>query len=331
MRNIAILALPGSHYSGIAAFLDLCVMANRYTETLYEPVEGPSVAMAGHVLTMDGGPVIFADGRRMSSDGAVGMDMAFEAIFVPAFRIDDRTDGAGDLDVRLGRARGLCAWLRHHHDAGSVLAASATAVPILAETGLLDGGEASVPMDLAGLMRRRYPSVRIDGGAALTAWKRLYTASAMGAEPALALRIMEDVWSANLGDVLSRLTGIRNTEMGDWRGTPGLLLDKDPVVERGQLLLQEHFATKCSIADLADTLAVSQKMLTRRFKRRLGMTPQQYLQHLRMAAACNQLTHTSRRIDRIAFMVGYADVGFFREKFREHTSLTPAEYRRRAR
>jgi transcriptional regulator GlxA family with amidase domain len=72
---------------------------------------------------------------------------------------------------------------------------------------------------------------------------------------------------------------------------------------------------------------VSQRTLTRRFRVRLGMTPQAYLQHLRITAASNMLAKSGRRIERIAAMVGYADADFFKRLFRARVGMTPAAYR----
>lgn len=81
---------------------------------------------------------------------------------------------------------------------------------------------------------------------------------------------------------------------------------------------------------MAEAVGLSQKALTRRFRASLNLTPQAYLQYLRMEAAKRQLLHTKRRIDRIAGLVGYNDVGFFKEKFRAHTGVTPAAFRKAA-
>ncbi len=59
------------------------------------------------------------------------------------------------------------------------------------------------------------------------------------------------------------------------------------------------------------------------------MTPLDYLQILRIEAAKQMLTRSNRKIDRIGYLVGYSDPGFFKKVFRARTGLSPGEYRRR--
>lgn len=57
----------------------------------------------------------------------------------------------------------------------------------------------------------------------------------------------------------------------------------------------------------------------------------EYIQHLRIAKARELLQFTTLTIDRIAWDVGYSDVGAFRKVFSRLIGLTPSVYRDRFR
>jgi YesN/AraC family two-component response regulator len=60
------------------------------------------------------------------------------------------------------------------------------------------------------------------------------------------------------------------------------------------------------------------------------MTPLDYLQLLRVEAAKQMLTRSLRRVDRISYLVGYSDPGYFKKVFRTRTGMTPSQFRHAA-
>ncbi|MBN8605573.1 MAG: helix-turn-helix domain-containing protein [Caulobacterales bacterium] len=322
-RKVAVLALPGCHHGGVGTALDLCHLANRYTHALFAGQDGPKSAMRAVLITRDGAPARFADGRSVAVDAAMDEADVYDIVLVPSFE----AGSDAKLARLLGAASDVSAWLRAQRRRGARIAASGAGVLVVAQSGLLDGGEAANPIEHAALMRRRFPRVRADGGADLVRWSGVHTANAIAAEPSLMLRVLEDAVSPILSDHLSKWTRISDATFGFETAVSG----GDDVVDRAQAWLQERFTQKCKITDLAQAMALSQKTLTRRFNDKLGVTPQAYLQSLRVEAAKRQLTHTNRRVERIANLVGYGDVGFFKEKFAELVGASPSVYRARMR
>lgn len=327
MRNVAVLALPGCHFSGIAAVLDLTRLANLYTDALFAGTEGPRMAMQTHLLTCDGSDVCFADGRRMRADRAVDRGAVYDVVYIASFEVESVTA----LERRLASyKKDVCSWIRNQRDAGARIAAAGTGILVLAQSGLLDGGRAAEPADYAGLMRRKYRSVRTTAVDSIVYWSGLYTASVIGVEPSLFVRVLEDALSRNLGDHLIKVTRIRDGDVGaEVARAAGP--SEDDVVWRAQAWLRQRFTQKVTIPQVAAAVAVSQRTLARRFKQRLNMSPQVYLQQLRMEMAKRQLLHTERRVDRIALLVGYTNSAFFKEKFCAYTGMSPSAFRAVAR
>lgn len=317
LKDVAVLALPGSYLSSVGALTDGLALVARQILAMFAPPYATPMQTRVRLLTADGGPLQFAGGRQMASDGDLHGDTAFRIVYLPAFV------GGGDaeLSTLLDHARPLSDWLRRQRSSGAVLGASGTAVMLLAESGLLDGGKAALPDPLRAMFKRRYRRVKVDVRAPLTEHEGVYTCGAPAAEWALVARLVERAISPMSAQWLARTTGMES----DRRDSPAS--SEDPLVASAQFWLAQRFAQDLSISELARTLAVSHATLLRRFERSLGMTPGDYARRLRVESAKRMLHSTRRSIEQIAAMVGYADVRAFRALFKAHTGTSPTEYR----
>lgn len=115
--------------------------------------------------------------------------------------------------------------------------------------------------------------------------------------------------------------------MRDFAQTESLL---KPYQELEQVLsyVLERFAERISIEDLAGLVHLSVSQFDRKFKRLLGMTPQQYLLRVRINAASQALLHSDRTIAAIADETGFYDQSSFTKQFVRHTGMTPRDFRK---
>lgn len=60
-----------------------------------------------------------------------------------------------------------------------------------------------------------------------------------------------------------------------------------------------------------------------------GVSPLQYVLHLRINYACRELQETRRGITEIAYDSGFEDSNYFSRTFRKFIGMTPREYRLR--
>lgn len=86
-----------------------------------------------------------------------------------------------------------------------------------------------------------------------------------------------------------------------------------------------------SLSELAERAAVSPCHLLREFKREIGVTPYQFVLLLRLRRAARLLRGGGRSVLDIALAAGFSDLSEFNRRFRRAMSMTPGEYRRRAR
>jgi len=91
--------------------------------------------------------------------------------------------------------------------------------------------------------------------------------------------------------------------------------------------LHDHFAEPLQMAEVAARARLSRTRLFALFRRTTGLTPNDYLQRLRIERARGLLTGTEQSITDIAFGTGYASSQYFSTVFRRFTGQTPQEFR----
>lgn len=99
------------------------------------------------------------------------------------------------------------------------------------------------------------------------------------------------------------------------------------IVESVQRQFAENLALSQNIAQLASRYYITPKHLIYLFKRKLGMSPVQYLTQLRIQKAKQLLLETDLPVKEIAVCIGYPDVNYFNRIFKKYTDVPPAAFR----
>jgi transcriptional regulator GlxA family with amidase domain len=235
-----------------------------------------------------------------------------------------------------GTVKGLAAEseiLRQHHQAGVMVGAICSGTALLAETGLLDGREATTSWWLGEMFRRRYPAVRLSLDKMLTFDGKLWCAGAATAHLNMCLKLIEHFAGVEIASLVSRWMLIDPNRDSQ---APYAMIDlfstaSDPVVAKAQAWIKGHLTQAIELAQVAEVAAVSTRTLIRRFHEATGQTPLSYIQKLRVERAKGLLSTTALAVERIMDKSGYSDMSGFRKLFRDHTGLTPHEYRERFR
>ncbi|MDY3052528.1 MAG: AraC family transcriptional regulator [Ndongobacter sp.] len=97
--------------------------------------------------------------------------------------------------------------------------------------------------------------------------------------------------------------------------------------EQAKSYLQNHYAQPLSIQQIAASLGITRAALCLQFKKRLGISPHQYLTKLRLDAARQALCETDFPIDEIAASHGLRDRAYFSRVFKHHFGLSPGAFR----
>ena len=91
--------------------------------------------------------------------------------------------------------------------------------------------------------------------------------------------------------------------------------------------IDRHFPEPLSLEHLAEVCHGSPYHLQRTFKRVRGVSPTEYIQHVRIRYAAQELKHTSLTVSEVALKAGIPNVSYFVTLFKRITGYTPLQYR----
>ena len=91
--------------------------------------------------------------------------------------------------------------------------------------------------------------------------------------------------------------------------------------------LRHRYQDPVSIQELADSLGIPRSTLHERFRRQMGMSPQQYLMQLRLDAAHRALLQGDMSIDEVAICCGLRDKSYLSRVFKKKYGISPGRFR----
>lgn len=232
-----------------------------------------------------------------------------------------------------GRYPELMQWLCCKYKEGSTLYSACSGAIMLAETGLLDGCEATSHWGYQDLFRKQYPKVRFHPEPNLVFSDpagRIVTAGGTTSWHDLAIHIISR--HSSPGEALR----VAKVYLLKWHGEGQLpyapLVRRNPhadsVVRTCETWLGEHYRENDAIKQVVELADIPERTLKRRFKMATASSLIEYIQNLRVEAAKHLLESTAMPVDEISVEVSYEDPSFFRRLFKRQTGLTPSQYRR---
>lgn len=239
----------------------------------------------------------------------------------------------GPDEVFKGRYPEIMDWIRKQHRQGVMIYAACSGVIMLAETGLLDGREATSHWGYQDLFRKQYPQVRYCPEPNLVFSDpagRIVTAGGTTSWHDLAIHIISR--HANPGEAL-RIAKVYLLKLHGEGQLPYVSLVRndphaDSIVRYCQQWLREHFMETDALAHAVVLAKIPERTLKRRFKTATGLSLIEFLQNIRVEHAKALLEQTETSVDEISIAAGYEDASFFRRLFKRSTGLTPSQYRR---
>ncbi|BBM00891.1 helix-turn-helix domain-containing protein [Microbulbifer sp. GL-2] len=95
--------------------------------------------------------------------------------------------------------------------------------------------------------------------------------------------------------------------------------------------LAENYQRPITVTDMADKIAISERQLTRLFKRHLNSTPSHYLNQIRLKRARDLITCETLRLEQVALQVGFTSYDSFRRAFYGQFGVSPSYFGRNLR
>jgi len=143
----------------------------------------------------------------------------------------------------------------------------------------------------------------------------------------IALRIVEEDIGADIAHQVAEWAAPRQRLKTDAniRATPAPHVSEQ--IQASARWMEANGTRPVSIEAAAQVAAMSERNFLRRFKNEMGVTPSDYLLHVRLEMSCKLLASTSLPVDKIARRCGIGSGGRLAKLFRKHLSTTPTEYR----
>jgi two-component system response regulator YesN len=91
--------------------------------------------------------------------------------------------------------------------------------------------------------------------------------------------------------------------------------------------LKHHYRNNITLRNVSDHFYVTPQYLSRRFKKKTGLTFVEYLEEIRLEKAEEYLTASDTKIADISELVGYLDPNYFSRIFKRKYRLSPSSYR----
>jgi transcriptional regulator GlxA family with amidase domain len=225
-------------------------------------------------------------------------------------------------------------WLARQYAQGAITASACTGALMLAETGLLDGWEATTHWAYRELFRSHYPNIRLRLEQNLCGSghdNQIVTSGGVTAWQELALHFISRFCGIEYTVRTAKFWLIPNREEGQapFESMPKKIQHDDAVVSDCQAWAAEHYAVQDPVSAMIDRSGLPPTTFARRFKRATGYRPMEYVHTLRIEEAKQMLEMSDGTIDHIGHEVGYEDPASFRRLFKRKSGLAPSDYRRR--
>lgn len=321
--HVSLVAVPGSLSSPITGLYELLtsfpVVADFYEGVpAFSPFAVEIVGQARSTITAPSGlPILVQRSIRELERSDI--------VIVPA------------MAVETGKQRRhpeLAQWMRRMHERGAILCSACTGLAVLAETGLLDGRQATTHWSFAPSMRQAFPDIDLCIDEVLvTAGEREEFVMAGGAASwqDLALYLVERFVGAAASRAISKFELLERHAGGQ---TPYLPFSPrtghgDSLVRESQQWLGNHLSMASPVAEMTRKSGLSMRAFERRFQRATGYSPIAYVQQARIDEAKRHLERGDMPIEQISWEVGYQDAAAFRRLFKRIVRITPGAYRRK--
>lgn len=325
LTRVLILAVPETAGSALYGMVDVLSAAGNIWQTL---VRAETAERLFDVNIVSVGSEPFCCGNNIPVTPACCIDdhpMA-DALILPELWL-------GPDESMHDRYPQLMQWIRRQYQRGIAIYSACSGAVMLAETGLLNGCEATSHWGYRELFQRQYPAVRFRLDPSLVFADRagrIVTAGGTASWHDLALHIIARYGSPGEALRIAQVYLLKWHDEGQLPYTPLVkrTLHADAVVRACENWLAEHFSVAGAIQGVIDQAGIPERTLKRRFKAATGATLIEYLQNLRVEAAKRLLESSTAPVDDVSVQAGYEDPSFFRRLFKRSTGLSPSEYRR---
>jgi transcriptional regulator GlxA family with amidase domain len=320
--QVAIVALPDAVISTLAGVFD--VLNGAAMMGIVSPGQIP---LQVRIVGEKAGPLWLASGVPVEVQASVDDVPECDIVVVPSILL--AAEG-----WQRDRYPKLVEWAARMHGRGARICSACSGIFLLAETGLLDGRDATVHFGYADAFRKLYPEVAIHPERVLVISGRrdeLVSSGASNTWHDLVLYLIAHHVGATVALEVARLFALQWHQDGL---TPYMVFEGqsdhgDAEIAGAQEWLKANFSVGSPVEEMIRRSRLAERTFKRRFVCATGLAPIAYVQRLRIEDAKRRLERTDDSVEDISWRVGYEDAAFFRRLFKRTTGMAPGAYRRR--
>lgn len=269
------------------------------------------------------GPVTSESGLTIVPNKTLDVVFGFETLLVPG-GVTTRSADRDDL---------LVEWLRSNASQASRLASVCTGTFLLAAAGLCSGKRVTTHWAYASQLASTYPDILVDPDPIFLRDDDLWTSAGVTAGIDLALAMVEEDCGASVAQLVARhlVVYLRRPGRQSQFGTPvwSESAETQPIRDARDLIHSSPEAN-LSVGQLANSVGLSERHFTRRFRAEIGESPARYVDRVRVEAARSILETETVGLAAIARRCGYNTTESLRRAFHRRIGLSPGAYRRQS-
>jgi transcriptional regulator GlxA family with amidase domain len=324
-KKVVLVAVAETAGSALYGMVDVLLAAGNIWQTLVRTEALPAL-FSVEILSQDGQAFLCGNGIPVHPTLSSADKTRADIVILPEIWL-------GPDQHLHGRYPQLMQWIRDQYQSGACIYSACSGAVLLAETGLLDGREATSHWGYQDLFRQDYPQVHFQPEPSLCfadTSGRIVTAGGTTSWHDLALHIIARHGSPGEAMRIAKVYLLKLHSEGQlpYRSLQRNLLHNDSVVADCEAWLREHSATSNVVQGLVERSTLPERTLKRRFRKATGSSIIDYVQNVRIESAKQLLENSDTAVEEICFATGYEDVSFFRRLFKRRTGLTPGQYRR---
>jgi transcriptional regulator GlxA family with amidase domain len=323
--NAVIVAVPETAGSALYGMLDVLSSAGNIWQTLSRSGSGQNPILP-QIVAPSAKPFRCGNGVPVKPDASIRQINHADIVILPELWLEPN-------EVIRGRYSALMDWIRTLYERGSFIYSACSGAIMLAETGLLDGCEATSHWGYQDLFREQYPEVKFRPAPNLVFADndgRIVTAGGTTSWHDLAIHIISRHCSPGEAVRISKVYLLKWHQEGQlpYANLARPAVHGDSVVKACEEWLADNFSATSCLKQVVKKASIAERTLKRRFKLATGLTLIDYIQNLRVEESKRLLENTNDPIEDISYAVGYEEPAFFRRLFKRSVGLTPGQYRR---
>jgi transcriptional regulator GlxA family with amidase domain len=318
VREIVVIGFDGVQTLDVVGPMEVFAVANRHRPPSVPPYR---ITLASQT----GGEIATHAGLQLA--GAVALDAV-------AQRVDTILVGGGSERALREAASeaGVLPWLRSRARGTRRIASICTGAFVLAAAGFLDGRRATTHWNACDLLARLRPAVRVEPDAIFVDEHPFYTSAGATAGIDLSLAMVEaDCGYATALAVARELVLFMRRPGGQSQFSAGLRVQADATPRVAKLLTSiiDNPTGDLSATALAARLGVSERTLSRLFRKTVDATPAAFVESARVERAKGLLETSDWPLARVAERAGFGSLDGLHRAFQRNAGVTPGEYRAR--